>query len=132
LLDVVEGFPKTIVVVHVNHANEIDEDVSQAIRRLQGSGVILLNQSVLLGGVNDTIEALVELSESLIEASVLPYYLHLLDRVHGAAHFDVSDDKACHLVASMRARLPGYLVPRLVREVEGAPSKVPMLLGKGS
>ncbi len=126
LLKVMRGFANTVFVVHINHANEIDDDVTQAMRRIRDSGVVLLNQSVLLRGVNDTVEALIDLSEALIEASVLPYYLHLLDRVHGAAHFDVSDEDARQLVDALRARVPGYLVPRLVREVEGAPSKVPM------
>jgi len=126
LLKIINRSQKIIVVVHINHANEIDDDVRRAMHRLSSVGVVLLNQSVLLRGVNDTVEALVELSEALIEASVLPYYLHLLDRVKGAHHFEVPEETAGQLVASMRTRLPGYLVPRLVREVEGAGSKVPV------
>ena len=113
-----------VVVVHANHANEIDDDVRRALAVLRGCGVTLLNQSVLLAGVNDSVEALCELTERLFEAGALPYYLHLLDRVRGAAHFEVPEAEALRLVAGVRDRMPGYLVPRLVREVAGAPSKV--------
>lgn len=122
----------SVVVVHANHAREIDSDVGRSLALLRQCGVTLLNQSVLLRGVNDSIDALCELSERLFEAGALPYYLHLLDRVHGAAHFDVSEGAAVRLMAGVRQKLPGYLVPKLVREVEGAPSKVPVeLLGEG-
>jgi L-lysine 2,3-aminomutase len=84
---------------------------------------MLLNQSVLLAGVNDSVAALQGLSEALWSAGVLPYYLHLLDRVRGAAHFDVEEPRARRLAAQLAARLPGYLVPRLAREVAGAPAK---------
>src|SRR5690606_34151534 len=87
---------------------------------------ILLNQSVLLAGVNDSADVLVELSETLFDAGVLPYYLHLLDKVHGAAHFDVAEQDAIALHEQIMNRLPGYLVPRLVREIPGAPSKTPV------
>jgi L-lysine 2,3-aminomutase len=87
-------------------------------------GVTLLNQTVLLRGVNDDADALVGLSRALFEASVLPYYLHVLDRVSGAAHFETSDARARDIAGALAAQLPGYLVPRLVREVEGAPAKV--------
>jgi EF-P beta-lysylation protein EpmB len=113
-----------VVVVHANHANEIDAEVRRALAALRGCGVTLLNQSVLLAGVNDSVEALCELSERLFEAGALPYYLHLLDRVRGAAHFEVPEGEALRLVTGVRDRMPGYLVPRLVREVAGAPSKV--------
>jgi EF-P beta-lysylation protein EpmB len=116
----------TVVVVHVNHANEIDADVRAAAARLRAAGVTLLNQSVLLRGVNDSIERLAALSEALFDAGVLPYYLHALDRVQGAAHFDVAEATACTLHAELAARLPGYLVPRLVREIAGAPAKMPV------
>jgi L-lysine 2,3-aminomutase len=86
--------------------------------------VTLLNQTVLLAGINDSVDALADLSETLFDAGVLPYYLHMLDPVEGAAHFDVSNDEAKCLHAKLSARLPGYLVPRLVREVPGAPAKV--------
>ncbi|MFI4913646.1 MAG: EF-P beta-lysylation protein EpmB [Steroidobacterales bacterium] len=115
------------IVLHANHANEIDSEVQTALRQLRDSGAVLLNQSVLLAGVNDSIEALQALSEALWRAGVLPYYLHLLDRVRGAAHFEVSEPRARQLGAALAARLPGYLVPRLVREVAGAPAKVALL-----
>jgi EF-P beta-lysylation protein EpmB len=115
---------KPIVVVHANHANEIDAGVRAALMGLRSTGVTLLNQSVLLKGVNDTVESLTALSETLFAAGVLPYYLHLLDRVQGAAHFEVAESRARQLMVELAARLPGYLMPRLVREVAGAPSKL--------
>ena len=114
----------TVVVLHINHANEIDEAVRAACARLRGAGVTLLNQSVLLRGVNDDVETLANLSRTLFDAGVSPYYLHLPDRVRGTAHFDVPEARARELVAGLTARLSGYLVPRLVREVPGAASKV--------
>lgn len=117
---------QTVVVLHANHANEIDAEVRAAAARLRATGALLLNQSVLLRGVNDTVEALAALSEALAAAGVLPYYLHTLDRVQGAAHFEVPDHEARALVEALRARLPGYLVPLLVREEPGAPFKRPL------
>ncbi len=114
----------TVVVVHANHANEIDDDVRRAAAALRTAGATLLNQSVLLAGVNDSADALAGLSEALFDAGVLPYYLHMLDPVAGAAHFAVAESKAVELMRELAARLPGYLVPRLVREVPGAPAKV--------
>ena len=114
----------TVMVLHVNHANEIDAGVRAACARLRGAGVTLLNQSVLLRGVNDDLDTLANLSRALFEAGVTPYYLHLPDRVRGTAHFEVSEPRARELVAGLTARLSGYLVPRLVREVPGAASKV--------
>ena len=114
---------KPVVVVHANHANEIDAAVRAALAALAGAGAVLLNQSVLLRGVNDSADALARLSTTLFAAGVLPYYLHLLDRVHGAAHFEVDEIRAQTLLAQVSARLPGYLVPRLVREEAGAPAK---------
>jgi EF-P beta-lysylation protein EpmB len=116
----------TVVVVHANHANEIDGHVRAALARLKGAGATLLNQSVLLRGVNDNAHSLAALSEALFEAGVLPYYLHLLDRVRGAAHFEVPEAEARALHERLRARLPGYLVPRLVRELPGAAAKLPV------
>jgi EF-P beta-lysylation protein EpmB len=113
-----------LLVVHVNHPAELDREVSRALAALRGAGVPLLNQSVLLRGVNDSSATLRALSEALFEGGVLPYYLHLLDPVAGAAHFEVPEDEARRLVAALRAELPGYLVPRLVREQPGAPAKV--------
>jgi EF-P beta-lysylation protein EpmB len=115
---------QTVVVIHCNHANEIDSQVEQALARLAQSGITLLNQSVLLAGINDSTEALSALSERLFAAGVLPYYLHLLDKVQGAAHFDVPEERAWQLITGVSAALPGYLVPKLVREVAGAPYKV--------
>ncbi|MGM0785079.1 MAG: EF-P beta-lysylation protein EpmB [Pseudomonadota bacterium] len=115
-----------VVVLHVNHANEIDDAVIAACARLKEAGATLLNQSVLLHGVNDSVDALAALSERLFEAGVLPYYLHVLDPVAGAAHFDVPDVEARKLVASLREGLPGFLVPKLVREIPGEASKTPL------
>jgi KamA family protein len=114
----------TVFVLHANHPNEIDSDVRAACTRLRASGVTLLNQSVLLNGVNDDAEVLAELSRRLFEAGVLPYYLHVLDRVRGAAHFEIVEQRARMLAGELSARLPGYLVPRLVRELYGAPAKI--------
>jgi EF-P beta-lysylation protein EpmB len=113
----------TVVVVHCNHANELDEGVERALRALRPCVGALLNQSVLLRGVNDSVDALALLSERLFECGVLPYYLHLLDAVAGAAHFDVDADVGREIVAQLRTRVPGYLVPRLVRETPGQLSK---------
>ncbi|QOR39632.1 EF-P beta-lysylation protein EpmB [Billgrantia diversa] len=115
-----------VVVLHINHAQEIDDAVFNACARLKQAGVTLLNQSVLLRGVNDSVEALAELSERLFEAGILPYYLHVLDPVTGAAHFDVPDEEARELVAGLREVLPGFLLPRLVREIPGEASKRPL------
>lgn len=113
-----------VVVLHVNHPNELDAEVAAACARLRAAGILLLNQSVLLAGVNDDVAVLSDLSRRLFDAGVLPYYLHALDRVRGAAHFAVPDERAQRLAGELAARLPGYLVPRLVREVAGAPAKV--------
>jgi len=115
-----------VFVLHANHPREIDGEVRQACASLRAAGAQLLNQSVLLRGVNDDVDTLCNLSGELFDAGVLPYYLHLADRVRGTAHFDVEEDRARELVASLMARLPGYLVPRLVREEPGASSKTPV------
>ncbi len=115
-----------VVVLHANHANEFDASVDAACARLRDAGATLLNQSVLLRGVNDDVTALAALCERSFAAGVLPYYLHQLDRVQGAAHFEIDDDRALWLVEALRARLPGYLVPKLVRELPGDPSKRPI------
>jgi len=114
------------VVLHANHAQEFDASVDAAIGRLRGTGASLLNQAVLLRGVNDSVEALADLSERSFAAGVLPYYLHQLDRVAGAAHFEVEDARALRLHAALMGRLSGYLVPKLVREVAGDPGKRPL------
>lgn len=115
-----------VLVLHANHANEIDSSVAEACARLREAGITLLNQSVLLRGINDDSRTLVELSERLFAAGVLPYYLHQLDRVNGAAHFEVNDSRAATLMDDLRTQLPGYLVPKLVREVAGDASKRPL------
>jgi EF-P beta-lysylation protein EpmB len=117
---------KVVMVVHCNHPNEIDTTVTTAMQRLVKAGVTLLNQSVLLRGINDDVDTLARLSETLFDAGVLPYYLHQLDRVQSAAHFEVDDTMACELLTALRERLPGYLVPRLVREIPGEHSKTPL------
>ncbi|SDY97242.1 EF-P beta-lysylation protein EpmB [Lysobacter sp. yr284] len=114
------------VVLHANHANEFDASVDAAMQRLRAAGATLLNQAVLLRGVNDSVEALAALSERSHAAGVLPYYLHQLDRVQGAAHFEVADEDARALHRALAARLSGYLVPKLVREVAGDPGKRPL------
>jgi EF-P beta-lysylation protein EpmB len=112
------------VVVHANHANEIDDTVDAAMDRLRAAGATLLNQSVLLRGINDSVDALGKLSTRLFASGVLPYYLHQLDRVAGTAHFAVDDDTARALVEGLTDRLSGYLIPKLVREIPGRMSKV--------
>jgi EF-P beta-lysylation protein EpmB len=114
-----------VMVLHTNHPNEIDDEVRSACAKLRSAGVTLLNQSVLLRGVNDSVDTLAQLSRDLMNAGVMPYYLHLPDRVRGTAHFDVPEAEAQRLVDELAKRLSGYLVPRLVREVPGAPYKVP-------
>ena len=113
----------TVMVVHCNHASEIDAAVRSALRAVARAGAHLLNQSVLLRGINDDADRLEALSRALFDCGVLPYYLHLLDPVSGAAHFDIPDSRGTELIAELRRRLPGYLVPRLVKEEPGEPSK---------
>ena len=125
------GRLKRVMVLHLNHAREMDAALADACAKLRQAGVILLSQSVLLRGVNDSADALEELSKALFGAGVLPYYLSLLDPVAGAAHFDVPEPEALAIMERLRARLPGYLVPKLVREVEGAASKLPIHPGTG-
>ncbi|MDE1984760.1 MAG: EF-P beta-lysylation protein EpmB, partial [Gammaproteobacteria bacterium] len=117
---------RKVMVVHANHARELNAEVAEAFAKLQGAGATLFNQSVLLKGVNDSAEALAELSRQLFAAGAIPYYLNLLDRVRGTAHFEVPEARARDLMRSLRAQLPGYLVPRLVREIPGAPCKTPL------
>lgn len=115
-----------VVMIHANHGNEINADVGRACRALQACGATVLNQSVLLRQVNDSVEALADLSEVLFRHGVLPCYLHQLDRVSGAAHFEVSDAVAVELFERLRGRLPGFLLPRLVREIPGDCGKHPL------
>jgi EF-P beta-lysylation protein EpmB len=114
------------VVLHSNHGNEIDASVREACAQLRTTGATLLNQTVLLRGVNDSVAALSDLSQRLFAAGVVPYYLHMLDKVRGAAHFDVPAATAQQLVGELASTLSGYLVPRLVREVPGGPAKLPL------
>ena len=116
-----------IVVTHSNHANELDDSVKRAIENLRQRNITVLNQAVLLKGINDSIEALTHLSERLWECGILPYYLHLLDKVQGAAHFVVDEEKAKQLLIGLRSRLPGYLVPKCVYEQAGAQSKLAVI-----
>lgn len=115
-----------VMVLHVNHPTEIGNKLADACRQLTSAGVTLLNQSVLLRGINDNSDTLCALSESLFQNGVAPYYLHQLDRVQGAAHFEVSKQDAQRLLGEVQQRLPGYLVPRLVQELPGAPNKLPL------
>ena len=112
-----------IMVIHANHAREFDPFVCQAIARIRDAGIPLLNQSVLLRGVNDSVDVLENLSKTLVDLGVMPYYLHLLDRTRGTHAFDVQEAEGKRLIGELRARLPGYAVPRLAREIAGATSK---------
>jgi len=112
-----------VVVIHANHPREIDAAVERAVRRLAAAPAVVLNQAVLLAGVNDSLAVQRALAERLVEAGVTPYYLHLLDRVAGAAHFEVPEERAVALHRELRQALPGYAVPRLVRAAPGARSK---------
>ncbi|MFN9719215.1 MAG: EF-P beta-lysylation protein EpmB [Planctomycetota bacterium] len=119
---------QAIVVVHANHPREIADDCEPALRRLVKSGRPVLNQTVLLRGINDDADLLEQLSRRLTAVGVMPYYLHQLDRVAGASHFEVSPDEGRRLVAELSARLPGYAVPRYVQEIAGHAGKTPILL----
>ncbi len=116
-----------VMVIHCNHPQEIDKEVTAALGELKASDCTLLNQSVLLKGVNDCENTLTELSLTLFRQGVLPYYLHLLDKVTGTSHFNVELDRARSLYQALLANLPGYLVPKLVKETPNAPSKVPII-----
>ncbi len=116
-----------VMVVHCNHANEINSRVMGAFKLLRNSGITLFNQSVLLKGVNDNAAALCELSEQLFGQGVIPYYLHLLDKATGTGHFEVSETEAARLIKQVQIRLSGYLVPKLVKEQPGALSKLSMV-----
>lgn len=117
---------QVILVTHINHANELSSELGSQLFKLKQSGVTLLNQSVLLKDINDSVDALVDLSEALFDAGVLPYYLHVLDKVQGAAHYFVSDEEAKTIMRGVITRVSGYLVPKLTREIGGRPSKTPL------
>ncbi|MDR0805446.1 MAG: EF-P beta-lysylation protein EpmB [Enterobacteriaceae bacterium] len=121
-----------IIVTHINHANEIDDEVKTSMQQLKNAGVTLLNQGVLLKGVNDNADTLVALSVALFEAGILPYYLHVLDKVQGAAHFLIDDESARAIMREMMTKTSGYLIPKLTREVGGEPSKTTLDLHLGN
>jgi EF-P beta-lysylation protein EpmB len=127
LLELLRSIRMTpIVVVHANHPAELVDDCAAALRKLVRAGLTVLNQAVLLRGINDSAEALTGLSERLINLGVIPYYLHQLDRVTGTAHFEVPESRGLDLIDALRARLPGYAVPQYVREIPGHAHKVPL------
>ena len=117
---------RSIFVVHANHGNELTRECPEALKRLVNSGIPVLNQAVLLKGINDSVEALAELCEKCINLGVMPYYLHQLDRVHGTSHFEVEISAGKQLICELRKHLPGYAVPKYVREVAGKASKLPL------
>ncbi|KAJ9434453.1 EF-P beta-lysylation protein EpmB [Candidatus Pantoea symbiotica] len=117
---------QVLMVSHINHAQEIDDELRYGMQMLKRAGVTLLNQSVLLRDVNDDAQTLADLSNALFDAGILPYYLHVLDKVQGAAHFFVSDEEARVLVRQLLAMVSGYMVPKLAREIGGEPSKTPL------
>ncbi len=117
---------QTVVVLHINHPNEIDLPLQKALARLKDTGATLLNQTVLLKGINNCAHTLTQLSEQLFAAGVLPYYLHQLDTIKGAAHFHVDPEQARHIYRQLLANLPGFLVPRWVAEIPGRASKTPL------
>lgn len=114
---------EVVVVIHANHANELDDEVAAAMGRLKSTGATLLNQSVLLAGVNDDASTQIDLSKRLLAIGVLPYYLHQLDQVIGTSHFEVPVSRGLEIIATMRAALPGFAVPRYVQEIPGQPNK---------
>ncbi len=115
-----------IMVIHANHTNEVASDCQDTLREMVSWRMPVLNQSVLLRGINDTADAQINLSQALIDIGVMPYYLHQLDRVKGTAHFEVSIETARHIIQTMRTKLPGYAVPQLVQEIPGELSKTPL------
>lgn len=117
---------QVLIVTHINHANEIDCELQSAMAKLRLAGVTLLNQSVLMRRINDDADTLAALSNALFDSGILPYYIHILDKVQGAAHFMVSDDEARVIIEALLSKVSGYLVPRLTREVGGKPSKMPL------
>lgn len=114
---------RSIFVIHANHARELTADAADAVERLVTAGMPVLNQAVLLRGVNDSVLALADLCRTCVNLGVLPYYLHQLDRVSGAAHFEVSESRGLELVDELRSQLPGYAIPRYVRERPGGTAK---------
>lgn len=126
-LAIIKRLPQQVwFVIHCNHPNELDQEILTRLKSLQKLGVNVLNQAVLLRGVNDDVDTLEELCETLCDHGVLPYYLHQLDRVQGAAHFEVSKEEGLELIDQLVTRLPGYAVPKYVQEISGEPSKTPL------
>lgn len=113
-------------VIHCNHPHELDEDIWHGLKELQRRGCVVLNQAVLLKGVNDEVDTLKELCELLVDHGILPYYLHQLDRVQGAAHFEVQEEQGRVLIQEIAKWLPGYAIPKYVREIAGEPNKTPL------
>ena len=114
-----------VIITHCNHPNEINEDVKQGIKKFKKiKNITLLNQSVLLKNINNNPDILIRLSQTLFDAGIMPYYLHCLDKVKGVGHFEVSDQEAKKIYKIMQEKLPGYLVPKLVREIAGEKHKV--------
>lgn len=126
-LELLDSIQKQIYfIVHVNHANELDTDVCNALKEVQKLGIPLLCQTVLLKGVNDSYDTLRELFTSLVDHGITPYYLHALDRVTSAERFEVEDQKGVQLIEKLRATLSGYAIPTFVREIASEPSKTPI------
>jgi EF-P beta-lysylation protein EpmB len=115
-----------VLVLHINHANEVSDELADKLTPLRQAGVTVLNQAVLLKGVNDSATAQAHLNETLFAAGIMPYYLHLLDKVQGAAHFDIDIEQAREIMAEVIKRLPGFMVPKLVTEIGGQPGKTPV------
>lgn len=127
-LQLIASLPQQIYfVIHCNHPRELDQEIFDRLKMLQKLGVVILNQAVLLKGINDDPETLVELAESLVNQGILFYYLHQLDRVKGASHFEVEEEKGHFLIKEIAKKLPGYAVPKYVREIAGEANKTPLL-----
>lgn len=124
LLNFISRYPLPLwIVIHANHAREFDSDIFAALKELRHHGAIILCQSVLLKGINNCADTLVELCELLVNNGIIPYYLHQLDRVQGTKHFEVPEEEGKKLITEISTRLPGFAVPKYVREIAGAPSK---------
>lgn len=127
LLDLFKSYQKNIVIVlHINHPQEIDKNLKKQCQLLKDAGVTLLNQSVLLKNINDDVQTLIQLSYDLFNNGIIPYYLHILDKVNGAAHFDIPIKKAINIYWELLENLSGYLVPKLVQELPDKPYKTPI------
>ena len=120
---------QTIMVLHINHPNEISSELIQKVALLLQAGVTVLNQAVLLKGINDSAHTQIALNEALFSARIQPYYLHMFDKVQGAAHFAISDERAVNIMREVLTKQSGYMVPKLVREIGGESSKTPVDLG---